>query len=105
MTRGDGASQRLQWRPMAPNGTLRRRQCLKARLKRASSVLETRLNRLPKPHLQRRCLIRASMVPEGPGMVRLQWRLHRASKAGEQRLQKAPELRLDWRLNAVGETP
>ena len=65
------------------------------RLKRASSALETRLNRGPKPHLQRRCLIRTSMAPKGPGMVRLQWRLHRASKAREQCLQKAPELRLD----------
>ena len=78
---------------------------LKSRLKHASSAPETHLNRGLKPHLQWRCLIRASMVPKGVGMVRLQWRLHRASKAREQRLQKAPELRLDWRLNATEETP
>ena len=52
---------------MAPNGALRRRQ----RLKRASSALEMRLNRSPKPHLQQGCLIRASMAREGAGMVRL----------------------------------
>ena len=68
---------------------------LKLRLKRASSTPETHLNRGLKPHLQWRCLIRASMELEGAGMVRLQWRLHRASKAHEQPLQKAPKLRLD----------
>ena len=78
---------------------------LKSLLKRASSAPETHLNRGLKPHLQWRCLIRASMAPKGVGMVRLQWCLHRASKAREQRLQKAPELRLDWRLNAAEETP
>ena len=42
-----------------------------ARLKRASSALEMRLNRSPKPHLQQGYLIRASMASEGAGMVRL----------------------------------